>query len=332
MPNSPQRPGTERLGEHLGQHGDRLEAVWHLAAGAQHAGAQDVEGQRGAGQERQRDPDVGLEHLDPAAGSGLPARRVALADEVRVALFDAPVLVGGRLRGIDARVAVDGDGGDQVLGREAEREARKQVGTGYRVLRGLHEEGANQGGGGEDHHQRQHRVLQDLVGACDQQRDRDHGDQAGSPDRRHLGHQERQRLPGAADDPAQPHHSRDDGDQGDDDGKADQSPAQRDLAGQPVHGADVGVSRNQDVAAQLCLDQGLDPARQEHPPEHDEAGGGAEARGEDDLARADDRPRDDDAGTEIAQPAAPVRGRLDRAAFADGVGIAPRRRGVAHRG
>jgi hypothetical protein len=92
------------------------------------------------------------------------------------------------------------------------------------------------------------------------------------------------------------------------------------IAGHAVEGFDTRLARGDDAAAQLSLENALGPAGEQDPPQHCEADNGAQGCGEDNLAGADNRAGDDQAGPEVLDRRAEAAGRLASVFRSAGVG------------
>ena len=101
------------------------------------------------------------------------------------------------------------------------------------------------------------------------------------------------------DDAAQAEDARYESQQTQSDGPGKITPRSGYAAGKAVQRTQIGIAGGDDVAADFRLYDRLAPARYQHPPQKHETRCGAEAGGEYDLARPDDRAGHDNAGPEV---------------------------------
>ena len=260
----------------------------HQAHPVQHARPEQVERHRCHRVDHEGARDVEVHDANPAAGPRRPRRRsIALADEPRVPLLNAPVGIHDELGRADAGDAEDRDGRRQPRGGKLKAEATLEI----RQADGVWPPKQN-----HRRADRQHRKQTDLddgeafdplVAAAEQERQRDdkaHTDPRVDGDRRHeevqhLRHpaihapdlQQRQRdrkRPG----PHEPAHA----------GAG---------ARHAVEPFERGVSRGNRVAAELALHHRLDCAAENDDPQHRKPDLCPEGRRGDELAGPDDRRR-----------------------------------------
>ena len=112
----------------------------------QHPGAEKIEGQGRAGQQHQRNPDVGPQYSQPAMRTAIPGMAaIPGTDSGRIAFFNTPVGVGGNFAGVNTGIPVGRQRQHGECRGKLKPEPLDNIVGVCCILRPLHTDGAGDG-------------------------------------------------------------------------------------------------------------------------------------------------------------------------------------------